>query len=58
MAGQMAHSNNMLSNAARGAACSQEPLQRNGNFSPGVSGFAVTPLQGNPDGHGKAPMRQ
>jgi hypothetical protein len=29
-------------------------LQRTGNFPAGVSGLAVIPLQGNPDGHGKA----
>jgi len=33
-------------------------LQRTGNFPPGVSGFCGTSLQGNPDGHGKAPIRQ
>src|SRR5262249_59955359 len=38
--------------------CSQEPLQRTGNFYPGVSGFCGISLRGNPDGHGKAPIRQ
>jgi hypothetical protein len=36
----------------------RRPARPLDNFPPGVSGFAVTPLQGNPDGHGNAPIRQ
>jgi hypothetical protein len=58
MAGQMAHSNNIPPMLRAVLRVRKSHLQRTGNFPPGVSGFYGTSLQGNPDGHGKAPIRQ
>jgi hypothetical protein len=58
MAGQMAHSNNIPAMLRAVLRVRKSHLQRIGNFPPDVSGFCGTSLQENPDGHGKAPIRQ